>query len=84
MGRNYRFFSNLKVQMRRKLSKELEQWKARNEAAAASRANKQNNSASLASQPDSKELEALTAEDKELAEVSRFNSIIQSQLVLQQ
>lgn len=32
MGRNYRFFSNLKVQMRRKLSRELEQWQARNEA----------------------------------------------------
>ena len=36
MGRNYRFFANLKVQMRRKLSSELDQWKARNEAAAAS------------------------------------------------
>lgn len=36
MGRNYRFFANLKVQLRRKLARELEQWKARNEAAAAS------------------------------------------------
>ena len=34
MGRNYRFFANLKVQMRRKLSSELDQWKARNQAAA--------------------------------------------------
>ena len=35
MGRNYRFFANLKVQMRRKLSSELDVWKGRNEAAAA-------------------------------------------------
>lgn len=35
MGRNYRFFANLKFQMRRKLTRELEQWKARNEAATA-------------------------------------------------
>ncbi len=37
MGRNYRFFANLKVQMRRKLSSELDVWKARNEAAAANK-----------------------------------------------
>lgn len=40
MGRNYRFFANLKVQMRRKLTRELESWKARNEAAAAAASNK--------------------------------------------
>ena len=34
MGRNYRFFANLKVIWRRRLKTELEQWKARNEAAA--------------------------------------------------
>lgn len=36
MQRNYRFFANLKFQLRRRLSAELTQWMARNEAAAAS------------------------------------------------
>lgn len=47
MGRNYRFFANLKVQMRRKLTRELESWKARNEAAAAA-SNKNKESAAVA------------------------------------
>ena len=33
MGRNYRFFNNLSVKKRVKLSKELQQWKALSEAA---------------------------------------------------
>ena len=33
MGRNYRFFTNIYVQMRSKLSKELKQWKELNESA---------------------------------------------------
>jgi len=72
MGRNYRFFANLQVQMRRKCSRELDQWKARNEAVATSQVNKEAKVAdpSAATIP-------VTAEDKELAEVTRFNNLLQ-------
>ena len=33
MGRNFRFFTNIYVQMRSKMSKELRQWKELNDAA---------------------------------------------------
>lgn len=47
IGRNYRFFSNLQVQIRRKLAKELEQWKARNEAIVASKVTKDSAKAAI-------------------------------------
>lgn len=68
MGRNYRFFANLKVQTRRKLARELDQWKARNEAAAASVKGKE-------SAAEKKE-EGMSEAEKKAAEVSRFNLII--------
>ena len=86
MGRNYRFFANLKVQLRRKLARELEQWKARNEAAAAASQKPKDQQttpsapATEASVTGASTTSAATKEmseaDKELAEASRFNLIL--------
>mmetsp|Transcript_20259 Transcript_20259/g.27394 ORF Transcript_20259/g.27394 Transcript_20259/m.27394 type:complete len:135 (-) Transcript_20259:219-623(-) len=89
MGRNYRFFANMKFQQRKQLKKELEQWKARSEAAAAQKKPKGEAMAGEAATTPAAAVAAaapmeMTVEDRELAEATRMNSIIQSQQVLQQ
>ena len=84
MGRNYRFFANMKFQQRKQLARELEQWKARNEAAAASQMAGSEGSATTPAGAKTAAPMDMSEAGREVAEATRMNSIIASQQVLQQ